>query len=116
MSTERTLRGGENLHILFWLLEDLCWVSDLRIAGLALVVPTVWLALWICWRSREQGSDLFHSAAVVCWILANSTWMIGEFFLQDTTRPIAVTFFVAGRGLMAWHYGGAFLSRHRERT
>jgi hypothetical protein len=73
MSTERTLRGGENLHILFWLLKDLCWVSDLRIAGLALVVPSVWLAHWVCWRSGGQRRDLFDSADVVRCILANST-------------------------------------------
>jgi hypothetical protein len=114
MTTMRSLRGGENLHILFWLLKDLCWVMDLRVIGLALVVPTVWLAFWISWRSRDQRSDLFHSAAVVCWILANSTWMIGEFFMEDSTRPVAVVFFVAGLGILGWHYGSVRLSRARS--
>lgn len=100
----RTVRNGENLHVVLWLLKDLCWIMDLRVVGLVMVLPTVWLALWIAWRARKDRSDLFHGAAVVCWILANSTWMIGEFFMNDGTRPLAVVFFVTGLLLIAWHY------------
>ena len=71
----RTVRTGENLHVVLWLLKDLCWIMDLRVVGLVMVLPTVWLAVRITWRSRNDRSDLFHSAAVVCWILANSTWI-----------------------------------------
>jgi hypothetical protein len=100
----RTVRTGENLHVVLWLLKDLCWIMDLRVVGLVMVLPTVWLAVWITWRSRNNRSDRFHSAAVVCWILANSTWMIGEFFMNDGTRPLAVVFFVTGLVLIAWYY------------
>lgn len=109
----RTVRGGENLHILFWLIKDLFWVMDLRWLGVAMVLPTVWLAVWICWRSRLDRSDLYHAAAVVLWISANSTWMIGEFFLHDGTRPLAVGFFLAGLGVMGWYHGGAWLAQRK---
>ncbi|MCU0320400.1 MAG: hypothetical protein MUE88_10045 [Flavobacteriales bacterium] len=98
------VRQGENLHIVLWLLKDLCWVMDLRWAGLTLVAPTVAVALWIAWGLRHDRSDLIHAIAVVLWIAANSTWMIGEFFFADGSRPLAVAFFVAGLLLLGWHY------------
>ncbi len=100
----RSVRTGENLHVVLWLLKDLCWIMDLRVAGLIMVLPTVLLAGWITWRSRRNAGELFPSAAVVCWILANSIWMIGEFFLDDGTRPLAVGFFVIGLLLIGWHF------------
>ena len=36
--------------------------------------------------------------------MANSTWMIGEFFYDDGTRPIAIIFFVAGILTALWYY------------
>jgi hypothetical protein len=107
------VRQGEDLHIVLWLLKDLCWVMGLRWAGLVLVVPTVALAFWITWGERHERSALIHAFAVVLWIMANSTWMIGEFFFADGSRPLAVAFFVAGVLLLAWHYLGTVLRRGR---
>jgi len=104
-----SVRNGENLHILFWLLKDLCWVMDARVAGLVLVAPTVCVAVWICWRSRSDRSGFVHALAVVLWILANSTWMIGEFFLADGTRPYAIGLFVLGLMVLAFHYLAGWL-------
>ncbi|MEZ4756560.1 MAG: hypothetical protein R2817_07030 [Flavobacteriales bacterium] len=98
------VRNGENLHILLWLLKDLCWVMDLRVAGLLLVAPTIGVAFWICWRWRLVRSEFVHALAVVLWILANSTWMIGEFYLEDRTRPVAILFFMLGLLVLAGHY------------
>lgn len=108
------VRHGENLHIVLWLLKDLCWVMDLRWAGLALVVPTVAVALWIAWGLRHDRSEFVHALAVVLWISANSTWMLGEFFFADGSRPAAVALFGAGLVLLAWHYIGAALHRSRR--
>ncbi len=110
-----SVRNGENLHILFWLLKDLCWVMDARTAGLVLVVPTVFVAAWICWRSRAERSEFVHALAVVLWILANSTWMIGEFFLEDGTRPYAISMFLAGLLVLALHYLPRLLHTLRQR-
>lgn len=98
------LRSSENFHIVLWLFKDLCWVMDLHLAGVIMVVPTVAMAVHIAWRCRHDLGELLHSLAVVFWILANSVWMIGEFFLNDGTRPLAVTLFVAGLFCVAWFY------------
>lgn len=109
------LRSSENFHIVLWLLKDLCWVMDLHLAGVIMVVPTVAMAVHIAWRYRHDVVELLHSLAVVLWILANSVWMIGEFFLNDGTRPLAVVLFAAGLFCVAWFYL-VELPRRRVRT
>ena len=61
-----------------------------------MIVPTVFMALYITWISRNNISELLHNIAVCCWIIANSIWMVGEFYLDDTTRPYSITFFILG--------------------
>lgn len=100
----RDLRKYENLHIVLWLLKDTCWVLDWKIAGMIMVVPTVMVAIHIAWRSRKNIADLFHNIAVCSWICANGTWMTGEFFFDDTTRPIATIFFVIGLLVITIYY------------
>lgn len=100
----RSLRAGENLHVVLWLIKDLCWVMDLRIAGMVMIFPTLAMAIWIAWRSRKDLGELLHCVAVVFWITANGTWMTGEFFFADGTRPLAIVFFVLGLLTVSVHY------------
>jgi len=99
------IRKFENFHILLWLLKDLSWVMDFKILGLIMIVPTIGVAVYITILTRKSSSELFHNLAVVCWICANSVWMIGEFFYDDTTRPAATVFFAAGLLFIIWYYG-----------
>ncbi len=52
------------------------------------------MAIYIAWKSRKGSSELLHSIAVVFWIMANSTWMIGEFFHDDQLRPAVAVLFI----------------------
>ena len=105
------IRKFENFHILLWLLKDLCWVMYFKIAGLVMIVPTIAVAIYITVLTRHSASELFHNLAVVCWICANSVWMIGEFFFGDQTRLLATVFFVAGLLFIAWFYGRMLLKK-----
>jgi len=105
MRSSPTLRATENFHIVLWLFKDLCWVQDQKLLGTIMILPTVLMAIWIAWRSRADIGELLHSAAVVCWICANSVWMLGEFFANDRTRPLATVFFVLGLLCVGWFYG-----------
>lgn len=89
-------RKFENLHILFWLIKDMCWVSNFKVVGVLMVIPTLLMAFFLTYKSKDQIHELLHNLAVCFWILANSTWMIGEFFFNDGTRPIAIMFFIIG--------------------
>lgn len=98
------LRKKENLHIVFWLVKDFAWINDFHVLGVSMAVPTILLAFWLTWKSRVEMDELFHNLAVSCWIIANSVWMWGEFFYNDTTRHLAKPFFLAGLMVLAVYY------------
>ena len=79
-SIPANFRRTENMHILLWLLKDVSWAMNLRIAGIIMIVPTLTVALVITWQTRHMKSELFHNLAVDFWITANCTWMMGNFF------------------------------------
>ena len=97
-------RQHENLHILLWLMKDICWVQGYKTIGLIMIVPTLSVAIWLAWKMRELRQEFIHNLAVCFWLVANSVWMIGEFFFNDTTRPLALIFFTAGLTTLAIHY------------
>ncbi len=73
----------ENLHIVFWLIKDLCWCIVFKPLGLAMIIPTLSIAVYIVWQNRNIASELYHNLAVMFWIIANSYWMISEFYKFD---------------------------------
>lgn len=97
-------RKVENLHIVLWLIKDFCWISDYKIAGLIMILPTIFVAVLITWKLRKSASELAHNVAVTMWIFANSIWMIGEFFYNDSTRELAKYFFITGLLCIAIYY------------
>ena len=98
------IREYENLHILLWLLKDTCWVLLWETGGIIMIIPTIAVAFHITWLSRHEASELFHNLAVVFWICANSVWMIGEFYFDDTLRPVSTAFFIAGLFAILFYY------------
>ena len=100
----KNIRQYENLHIAFWLIKDSCWVTSFRTLGMLMIIPTLYVAVDIAYRSRKNTADLFHNIAVCLWISANATWMTGEFFFKDTLRPYATVFFALGLIVVAVYY------------
>ncbi len=100
----KSVRKFENLHIVCWLMKDTCWVLDLKTLGIVMVIPTVFLAFYITYKFRSVPSEFYHNLAVCSWILANSVWMIGEFFFDDTLRPYAFVFFSIGLLVLGIYY------------
>ncbi len=100
-------RRIENLHIVFWLIKDLCWVMLWKPLGLIMIVPTMGAALLITWQTKHIKSELLHNVAVVFWITANAYWMITEFFSNDDSlRYYAVIPFALGIITIAYYYIG----------
>lgn len=104
-------RKIENLHVALWLMKDVSWCSDWKVLGLLMVLPTLLVAIKICWDTRTHSADLIHNIAVALWICANTTWMIGEFFYNDGTRGIAKLFFYAGMALLTFYYAWSWTRR-----
>lgn len=98
------IRGTENLHILLWLIKDLCWVQEWKALGTFMFFPTFGVAVWLTFKSRFVKSEFIHNLAVTFWILANTTWMIGEFFFDEYTKPFAAALFVVGLAVLFYYY------------
>src|SRR6188768_1545955 len=76
-------RKMENLHIVFWLFKDISWCLIWKPLGIAMIFPTLIVAIVIAWRTRQYVSELCHNLAITVWISANSYWMITEFIGID---------------------------------
>lgn len=76
-------RRTENLHILFWLMKDICWAMLWKPLGVAMLAPTLLVAIVITWQTRHLIAELFHNLAITFWICANGYWMIVEFMGKD---------------------------------
>ncbi|TNE79685.1 MAG: hypothetical protein EP332_10135 [Bacteroidetes bacterium] len=109
------LRKFENVHLLLWLAKDLSWVMDWKILGMLMIVPTVSLAIWFCWKTWNEKSELAFNLAVAAWIMANGIWMTGEFYLEDGTRPIAMWFFLAGLFFILRYYLRLYIANRKAR-
>ena len=79
-------RRMENLHIAFWLIKDVSWCLIWKELGIAMILPTLSVAIWFTWKNRRIISELCHNLAIVFWITANSYWMISEFYGFDEMR------------------------------
>ena len=100
----RSIRSGENFHVVLWLLKDVSWILGWKVLGVTMFFPTLAIAIWIAWKSKEDIGELLHCLAVVSWIMANGIWMIGEFWFEDTKRYVAIPFFIIGLLFVAWYY------------
>jgi hypothetical protein len=112
-------RRIENLHILFWLIKDAFWAINLRVPAMIMIVPTMGVALLICWQTRYIVSEFLHNVAVILWITANTTWMVGEFYGWDENlymgyglRQFALIPFVLGLLVLFYYY--VFLARKKS--
>lgn len=105
-------RKMENGHIVFWLFKDISWCMIWKPLGIAMIFPTLAIAIIIAWRTRNIVSELCHNLAIILWISANSYWMISEFFHFDgnpvygdiTYKYLSVIPFVAGILILAYYY------------
>lgn len=105
-------RKMENLHIVFWLLKDLSWCMIWKPLGIAMIFPTLIIAIIITIRTRQYVSELCHNVAIVVWITANSFWMVSEFFEFDevpvygdiTYKYLSIIPFAIGILILAWYY------------
>lgn len=105
------IRKLENLHLILWLGKDMSWLMDWKVLGMVMITPTLGLALFLSWRTRHIPKELAFNLAVSSWIAANGVWMVGEFFYDDGTRPIAFWFFLAGFFFILRYY---FLEWYRK--
>ncbi len=91
----REISHFENFHILLWLLKDSCWMMEWKFGGTLMFFPTIFMAIFICYRTRKNTLALIVNLAVLCWISANSAWMFFDFY-QWNFKPVALILFLTG--------------------
>lgn len=70
-----------------------------------MIVPTLSIAIYIAWRSRQFMSELTHNLAITLWIIANSMWMIAEFFkVDEQVKPYCIIPFSLGLVILFYYY------------
>lgn len=112
-------RKMENMHIVFWLFKDISWCMIWKTLGIMMIIPTLSIAVFIAFRTRDIKSEFAHNLAVIFWISANSYWMISEFWGFDEKRILfdvegkylAVIPFAIGMIILGWYY---FIQRPKE--
>jgi len=98
-------RKMENLHILFWLIKDICWCMVFKPLGIAMIFPTLAIAVFIAWRTRHIVAELTHNIAIALWISANSLWMISEFYgVDEQVKPYCLIPFSLGLLILIYYY------------
>ncbi|MEO6220808.1 MAG: hypothetical protein ABIO81_10300 [Ginsengibacter sp.] len=105
-------RKMENLHIVFWLFKDISWCMLWRSLGIAMIIPTLSVAIIIAYRTRKYVSEVCHNVAIVFWITANAYWMISEFFQFDdqiligdiTYKYLSIIPFAIGILILSYYY------------
>jgi hypothetical protein len=94
------IRRYESLHIVFWLIKDSCWMLELKMLGAIMIIPTLFIALYIVIQTLKTV-DFYINMAIFFWISANSFWMLMEFFNDNQLRfyasiPFAFGFLFVG--------------------
>jgi len=101
------VRRYENLHIVFWLIKDSCWMLELRWPGAIMVAPALFMAIRICVLTRHSR-ELLINLAIFCWITANSYWMLVEFFADSAHKNFAGIPFALGFVFVGLYYSHGF--------
>lgn len=105
------IRKSENLHILFWLIKDTCWMMEWKLVGSVMIIPTVFIALYLVLKTTKEN-EFFINLAILCWISANSYWMGCEFLEHLELKNYAAIPFIFGfisTGIFYWKEKGKVL-------
>lgn len=111
------LRHYENLHIPLWLLKDTFWMMQWKALGIAMIFPTIIVAIVIAIKCfREKDDEFWINLAICFWIAANSYWMLCEFSHHEEIKDYAALPFIAGILCVAWFYYKRLIINKKNRT
>jgi hypothetical protein len=88
------------------------WAMGWKWLGIAMIIPTLFISILITYKLNDDVREWYHNNAVTLWIIANSYWMISEFYGFDDTVlfenvkgiHISLIPFVAGIFVVSFYY------------
>ena len=78
-------------------------MMEWKVIGISMIIPTLALAVYLVIKTFHHN-ELFINAAVLCWIMANSYWMVVEFYFNETYIHFAAIPFILGFVFVAIYY------------
>lgn len=76
-------------------MKDTCWLMEWRELGIAMVIPTIGVAIAITVKTFRDP-EFWINLAICFWITANSFWMGCEFFKHEQYKYYAAIPFAFG--------------------
>lgn len=76
----------ETIHIPLWLIKDICWLMEYRTLGVIIAIPTIWVAIWMCFITYKKQDHFLPNVSIAFWIVANANWMVAEFYELETKQ------------------------------
>ncbi|TAF74468.1 MAG: hypothetical protein EAZ53_08780 [Bacteroidetes bacterium] len=93
----------DNFHIVLWLMKDIFWVREEQFWGVLMIMPTVGVAMILTIQSIRQKQGFYSNFAILCWMVADSTWMADEFFVLNI-EWLTLGLFALGIASMIYYY------------
>lgn len=94
----------ETVHIPLWLVKDLCWLMNYKTLGVIVAVPTNIVAVIMAVITHKDRERFLPNVAIIFWILANTNWMLAEFY-NFNTRGSSLYPFVLGLLVFGFYLG-----------
>ena len=85
---------------ILWFLMDAFWMLEWELGAILLVLPTAITNLWIFRHTEKSVPQMSITAAMNCWVLMNSLWMVDDFKKIPALLITAKIFFVLGLFLL----------------
>jgi len=92
----------ENLHLPIWLIKDLCWAIVYKPLGVFMIAPAIALAVFVALKSHKNRMYFLPNVSVVFWILANSLWMLAEFYSFNLKHWFISSFILGMISMLIW--------------
>jgi hypothetical protein len=99
--TRLNQRQLDIIHVPLWILKDTFWMMEYKTLGLLMIIPTLSVAIILCFKSYKYIQRFLLNLTVLCWISANALWMVSDFY-EWPTQWISLILF--GTGLITTAY------------
>lgn len=85
----------DTMNSFSWFLMDASWMLEVREVSMAMILPTVISAIFLCMVEKRR-TVTFINIAVLSWICMNVSWMFSDIFTQNYYLTMAKSFFGIG--------------------
>eukprot|EP01032_Pedospumella_encystans_P019488 gene19488-22156_t len=81
--------------MLFWISKDLAWNRNSLFWWLIFLFPTLFISADLLFialtsNSADYTLDVVHFGVTLLWVIANSVWGFGDFFIEKYNEPLGI--------------------------